>query len=96
MSGTLVDTILAAIRSGNFIVSRHGARRLRQRKIPLVQIEDETLAAERAAIQLRVNSKPNPTIMVELVLADGTPVVAIWSWMKDHEAAQLVTVYFPD
>ena len=53
-------------------------------------LEGGTLLAERP------NSQPNPTVEVRQMLADGTPVKAVWARLAAADAAKLVTVHFFD
>lgn len=90
----LVDLIRSAIRDGRFAVSQHAQRRLRQRQIELWQIEagvDDWVVLEE-----RSDDLPNPSIVCQQTLADGTTVVAVWAWYAEENHALLVTVYFPN
>jgi hypothetical protein len=90
----LTDLIQSALRDGRFVVSDHARGRLRQRRIALWQVEagvDDWIVLEE-----RLQDLPNPSIVCEQILADGTTVTAIWAWNSDSKEALLVTVYFPD
>jgi hypothetical protein len=51
-------------------------------------IEDAKLMRERP------RSKPNPSVVLQQQLADGSEVEAIWAWLAESKRAMLVTVYF--
>jgi hypothetical protein len=88
----LVETIKLAVREGQFLVSVHARERLAERGVRLWQVE---AGLETAAIkEIRPDDEPNPSIVVETILPDGTPATAIWSWMAVSQQAKLVTVYF--
>lgn len=46
---------------------------------------------ERAAAGARPAS-----VVAEQFLADGTKVLAVWSWLRVSRVAKLVTVYVPN
>ena len=88
----LVDAIRQAVREGRFLVSVHARERLAERKVRLWQVE---AGLETAAItEIRPDDEPNPSIVVEATLPDGTPATVVWSWMVASRQAKLVTVYF--
>jgi hypothetical protein len=91
---TLLDQIQKAVRAERYIVSNHTDDRLRERLIQFWQIisglDDAKLIAER------VGDKPNPSVQVQQLLADGTPVKVVWSWIHFRGVAILVTVRFFD
>ena len=88
----LVETIKLAVREGRFLVSVHARERLAERRVRLWQVEAglETAAVE----EVRPDEEPNPSIVVETILPDGTAATAVWSWMVLSNQAKLVTVYF--
>ena len=92
--GKLFDDIRAAVREERFIVGWHADERCEEREITDWQIvaglEDAELIRERPA------SKPNPSVVVQQTLADGTDVEVVWSWLSPSRRAKLVTVYFGD
>jgi len=45
-------------------------------------------------LRLRPHAKPRPVIEVAQVLADGTPIKAVWSYIQPIAAAKWVTVHF--
>lgn len=51
---------------------------------------------EGRPVTQRPTSRPNPVVEVEQILADGTPVKAVWAWIKPLDMAKLVTVHFFD
>jgi len=79
---------------GRFLVSLHASRRLRQRKVPLWQIEAGV--NEWVVIEERPDDLPNPSIVVEQMLQDGTTVTVVWAWDIDDNQPLLVTVFFPE
>ena len=90
----LTDLIQSAVREGRFAVSHHAHRRLRERRIELWQVKvgmDEAVVVEE-----RPQDQPNPSIVTQQALADGTTVVVIWAWSVEENQALLVTVFFPD
>ncbi len=44
----------------------------------------------------RPGDKPNPIVESERILADGTPVKAVWAYLRSTDRALLVTVRFFD
>ena len=88
----LVDDIRSAIDAERFIVSNHADDRLRERLIELWQItssfEDGILIAERPS------GTPNPSVVLDQTLPDGTTVRVVWSYVVSSGIAVLVTVHF--
>lgn len=88
----LFATIRKAVVNDRYLISLHADERIRERGIPLWQVleglEHGTVVAERLA------DKPHPVIEVEQVLADGTIIKSVWSWLKSEETAKLVTVHY--
>jgi hypothetical protein len=73
---------------------QHAAERLDERGILEWQVVDgvehgECLAEHRDA-------SPYPTVEVRQLLADGTPIKAVWSHLIAVDVAKLVTVHFFD
>jgi hypothetical protein len=90
----LIDQIKTAVSEDRYVVSVHARQRLAERKVKLWQIET---GLETASIEeVRPDSVPNPSIVVEEVLPDGSTVVVVWSWLTMANQAKLVTVYFRD
>jgi hypothetical protein len=88
----LVDSIKQAVSEGRFVVSVHARERLAERRVRLWQVE---AGLETAVIaEIRPDDEPNPSIVVESTLPDGTPVTVVWSWLVASRQAKLVTVYF--
>jgi len=92
--GRLFDHIKDAIAHDRFVVGRHAAERLRQRRIPIWQVVGMTL--EGRLLQEREAAMPNPVIEVGITLADGTEAKAVWAWLPADDEAKLVTVHFFD
>ena len=86
-----VRTLVAA---GDYVVTKHAADRLRQRRIMTWQavagLDDGELLSERP------KDKPYPAIEVRESLPDGTEFKAVWSLVKKVPLARLVTVHFSD
>jgi len=60
------------------------------------QVESGTLAAPTDSIQVRPETLPNPTMIVPLILPDGTSCIAVWAWVAENDLAKLVTVFLED
>jgi hypothetical protein len=90
----LVELIKQAVREGDFLVSVHARERLAERRVRLWQVEAGLKSA--GVEEVRPDDEPNPSIVVEEFLPDGTPVTVIWSWLESSNQAKLVTVYFRD
>lgn len=92
--GKLCNDIIAAIEANRFIVSNHADDRLRERMIELWQltssIQDARLMTERPS------DTPNPSVVLEQILPDGTAVNVVWSYVDFRGVAVLVTVHFRD
>ncbi|MFW6060007.1 MAG: DUF4258 domain-containing protein [Phycisphaeraceae bacterium] len=92
--GQLFDDIRRAVRENRYLFSDHADNMLRDRSIAHWQIvqglENGELLAERPT------TPPHPSVEVEQLLADGTPVKAVWSYMRVIDVAKLVTVHFFD
>jgi hypothetical protein len=83
-----------AIGSGNYLVSLHAQRRLRQRLIELWQIEAGV--ANWVVEEVRPDDLPNPSMVSKQFLADGSEVTVVWAWIPEDDQALLVTVFFPE
>lgn len=88
---SLHDKIAAAIRRGRVVLSIHADNRLHERQIVRWQVVEGFEAGE--VIQSHATTKPNPSVLVRQVLADGTHVVAVWAYVESIRSAKLVTVY---
>jgi len=92
--GRLFDDIRRAIQEDRFVIGWHADERCEQRGVSPRQIvagfEDAELLRERSG------SRPHPSIVVRQLLADGSEVECIWSWLAVSRRAKLVTVYFRD
>jgi hypothetical protein len=75
--GKLFEKIRTAIHEDRFVVSWHSDERCEERGVSAWQlvagIEDAELLRERP------RSKPNPSVVVRVSLADGSEVEAIWA-----------------
>jgi hypothetical protein len=92
--GSLFDRIRAAVAEGRVVIGRHAAYRLDERRVAEWQVTSGLAHGKLIVEWLR--NQPNPTVEVEQLLADGTPVKAVWAWLRYHEVAKLVTVHFFD
>lgn len=90
----LFERIRAAVAENRFAVGVHAANKLDERNIEEWQII--TGIAECWLLSERPHDKPNPSVEVQQILPDGTPVKVVWSWLPYHCAAKLVTVHFLD
>ena len=91
---TLFTKIIQAVEADRFIVSNHADDRLRERMIELWQVtsglEDANLIVERP------DDIPNPSVVLEQALPDGTIIRVVWSHIDSRGVAVLVTVHFLD
>ncbi|MFI5378932.1 MAG: DUF4258 domain-containing protein [Tepidisphaerales bacterium] len=91
---TLFELIKDAVRNERYLVSWHADERFEDRGVSewqvIAGIDDAELLRERPA------SKPNPSVVLRQVLADGQTVEVVWSWLDETARAKLVTVYFTD
>jgi hypothetical protein len=90
--GKLFDAIREAVRQDRYLVSWHADERCEERGVTGWQVVAGMEAAE--LVRERPRSKPSPSIVVRQVLADGSEVEVIWSWLTATRWARLVTVYF--
>jgi hypothetical protein len=92
--GDLFDGIKRALQRERYLFSNHADNMLRERGIMHWQI----LAGfnEARVLSERPRTRPNPTIEVEQVLADGTEVKCVWAHVRALDHAKLVTVHFFD
>ena len=88
----LFDKIKAAVELERVLVSWHADDQCEHRKVAAWQIVAGV--ADAKLIQERPSSKPNPSVVLEQILADGSTVQAVWSWLEESERAKLVTVFF--
>lgn len=92
--GALFVKIRQLVLGGRYLIGQHAAERLEQRGILEWQIvdgiESGTLIAEEP------NDVPNPSVEVHQLLADATPVKAVWSLLISMDVSKLVTVHFFD
>jgi hypothetical protein len=91
---SLLDLVRQAVSDDRYVVSWHADERCEERGVSEWQIvaglDDAELTREQPATQ------PNPTVVVRQILADGTEVEVVWSWLAQTRRAKLVTVYFVD
>ena len=92
--GRLFDEIRRLVRDGRYVVGQHAAERLDERGVLEWQVVDGLAAGE--LLTERPGAVPNPAIEVDQVLADGTPVKAVWSRLRSVDVAKLVTEHYYD
>ena len=77
----LFRRIREAVRDDCFVVSWHADERCEERGVAAWQLvaglDDAQLVRERP------QSKPHPSVVVRVELADGSAVEAIWAWMRE-------------
>jgi hypothetical protein len=92
--GALFDAIREAVDEGRYLVTKHGAERLRQRGIPMWQVVDGLPGG--VPLAERPDDLPFPSVEVREMLPDGTEIKAVWSFVPAAAVAQLVTVHHFD
>ncbi len=92
--GELFDRIKRAVREERYVFSDHADNMLRERGIAHWQVTSGLESGKR--VSERPQTRPNPTIEVEQILVDGTPVMAVWAYVSQLDLAKLVTVHFID
>ncbi len=90
----LFDSIRAAANDERVVISDHADERLRERGIVVWQVV--TGLADGRLLLERPDTTPFPSVEVHQVLADGTPVKAVWSYIARENVAVLITVHFFD
>ncbi|MDB5320787.1 MAG: hypothetical protein JWN40_2418 [Phycisphaerales bacterium] len=91
---TLFDTIRELVAADRYIVGQHAAERLDERGILEWQVVDGLESGR--LLRERPDDLPNPLVEVAQVLADGTDIKAVWSYIAAAGVAKLVTVHFFD
>lgn len=89
----LFSTIREAVAENRYAVSWHADERCEERGITAWQVVAGL--ADGRLIEERPLSRPNPSIVVREMLANGAEVEVVWSWLSRSRKAKLVTVYFP-
>jgi hypothetical protein len=92
--GAIFDQVRGAVSRDAFVFTDRADERLRERGITAWQVIDGLRAGD--LVRERPTSVPFPIVEVRQMLADGTPVLAVWSWMPRAGLARLVTVHFFD
>lgn len=90
----LFDQIRAAVATDHYILGLHASERLRQRGIPGWQVAAGLSHAK--LLEDRPRDRPNPSVVAMQMLADGSTITVVWSWLRRSATAKLVTVYFTD
>ena len=75
-------------------MTTHADDSLRDRGIEVWQLLGEIQTGK--LLSERPRDVPNPSIEVNQLLPDGTPVKVVWAYVKIHSLALLVTVHFYD
>jgi len=91
---SLLSMVRQAVAQDRYLVSWHADERLEERQISDWQVVAGLETAE--LVEERPHSQPNPTVVVRQILADGTEVEVVWSYLRNSGRAKLVTVYFPN
>ena len=90
----LFDRIRAAVEDDRYVIACHADERCEERAVATWQLLAGLPGAE--LVRERPRSEPNPSVVVRQMLADGTQVEVIWSWLSNSQRAKLVTVFFRD
>lgn len=90
----LHNRIRRAIQLERFVIGWHADEQCEIRGISPWQLAAEF---DQAVLLLeRPASKPNPSVLVRQILADGNVVRAVWAWLSHSQRAKLVTVFFEE
>lgn len=92
--GSLLDKIKKAVENDRVIVGWHADQRCEERGVSSWQVVAGLPNA--VLVRERPRSKPNPSVIVRQMLADGSEAEVIWSWLSATGRAKLVTVFFQD
>lgn len=92
--GKLFDTIRELVDEGRYLIGQHAAERLEERGF--MEWQAVTGLADAELIVERPDARPNPAVEVRETLPDGTEFKAVWSYLRQSNAAKLVTVHFFD
>jgi len=90
--GRLFATIKRAVEEDCYLISWHADERCEERGISAWQLVIGL--SEGKLIEERLQSRPNRSVIVRQLLADGSEVEVVWSWLPGSRKAKLVTVYF--
>jgi hypothetical protein len=90
----LFDTIRSLVLRHRYVIGEHATERLDERGILEWQVVDGIESGQ--LIVERPDARPNPAVEVHQVLADGTPIKAVWSHLISVDFAKLVTIHFFD
>jgi hypothetical protein len=86
-TGRLFERVRSAVANDRYVVGWHADERCEEREVTIWQIvsglEQATLVRERP------RSKPNPSVVVRQLLADGTEIEVVWAWLADSGRAKL-------
>lgn len=92
--GDFFQCIKNAVENEEFVVGIHALDQLEERRIEEWQVVAGL--SQGKLVRERPQAIPNPVVEVEQLLADGTPILAVWSWIGRQGIAKLVTVHFFD
>lgn len=92
--GVLLNTIRRLVAENKYVVGQHASERLEERGI--MEWQAVSGLADGELLTERLNAEPNPTVEVREFLPDGTPITAVWSHLRQSDAAKLVTVFYHD
>jgi Domain of unknown function (DUF4258) len=90
--GKLWEQIREAMDDARIIVTDHAHEQMYARRIKFWQV---LAGVDEAEIEAeRPDDQPNPSVVVQQSLPDGTPVKVVWAWLQKSRSAKLVTVHF--
>jgi hypothetical protein len=89
----LTGQIRSAVQDSRYVIGVTARMQMEERKLALWQIETGLVDGNIVEVP---DHKPNPSIVVDQVLLDGTLVVVSWSWLAGSNQAKLTSVIFPD
>lgn len=90
----LFEQIRSLVVAGRYVIGEHASDRLDERGILEWQVVDGVESGELLAEHPK--DRPNPSVEVRQLLADGTNVKTVWSYLASADVAKLVTVHFLD
>ena len=92
--GQLFESIRTLVLEDRYVIGEHAVERLEERGILDWQVVD---GIERGILMAEnPGDRPNPTVEVRQMLANGTEIKAVWSYLVKVNIAKLVTVHYFD
>ena len=91
---SLFEKIRGAVAGERYLVSWHADEQLEERQISDWQVIAGLETGQ--LVEARPHTRPNPSVVVRQLLADGTEVEVVWAYLGRTRRAKLVTVYFLD